>query len=49
VRVDPARAVRVFPLPADADYANLNARSTRRRLVYRSGGYYGRLVPRPAR
>ena len=49
VRVDPAtRAVRVWPLPADVDYANLNTLTfDAKGRVWFTGqsGYYGRLVP----
>jgi virginiamycin B lyase len=49
VRVDPAtRAVRVFPLPADVDFANLNTLTfDAKGRVWFTGqtGYYGRLVP----
>jgi virginiamycin B lyase len=49
VRVDPAtRAVRVWPLPADVDYANLNTLTfdTKGRVWFTGqSGYYGRLVP----
>lgn len=49
VRVDPAtRAVKVFPLPADVDYANLNTLTfDAKGRVWFTGqsGYYGRLVP----
>ncbi len=49
VRVDPAtRAVRVFPLPADIEYANLNTLTfDAKGRVWFTGqsGYYGRLVP----
>ncbi|HSD78464.1 MAG TPA: hypothetical protein VLA98_13715 [Solirubrobacteraceae bacterium] len=49
VRVDAAtRAVRVFPLPADVDYANLNTLTfDAKGRVWFTGqsGYYGRLVP----
>jgi virginiamycin B lyase len=49
VRVDPAtRAVRVWPLPADVDYANLNTLTfDAKGQVWFTGqsGYYGRLVP----
>ena len=49
VRVDPAtRAVRVWPLPADVDYANLNTLTfdAKGRVWFTGqGGYYGRLVP----
>jgi virginiamycin B lyase len=49
VRVDPAtRAVRVWPLPADVDYANLNTLTFdgKGRVWFTGqGGYYGRLVP----
>ncbi len=49
VRFDPAtRAVRVFPLPADAGYTNLNTPTLDRRgRVWFTGqsGYYGRLDP----
>ena len=49
VRVDPAtRAVRVWPLPADAGYANLNTLTFDRKgrvWFTGQGGYYGRLDP----
>ena len=49
VRVDPAtRVVRVWPLPADVDYANLNTLTfDAKGRVWFTGqsGYYGRLVP----
>lgn len=49
VRVDPAtRAVRVWPLPADTDYANLNTPTLDPKgRVWFTGqsGYYGRLDP----
>ena len=49
VRVDPAtRAVRVWPLPADVDYANLNTLTfDKKGRVWFTGqsGYYGRLDP----
>ena len=49
VRVDPAtKAVRVFPLPADTEYANLNTLTfDAKGRVWFTGqtGYYGRLVP----
>ena len=49
VRVDPVtRAVRVWPLPADVDYANLNTLTfDAKGRVWFTGqsGYYGRLVP----
>lgn len=49
VRVDPAtRAVRVFPLPADAPYANLNTLTfDAKGRVWFTGqsGIYGRLIP----
>jgi virginiamycin B lyase len=49
VRVDPAtRALRVWPLPADVEYANLNTLTfdARGRVWFTGqGGYYGRLVP----
>lgn len=49
VRVDPAsHAVRVWPLPADVDYANLNTLTfdAKGRVWFTGqGGYYGRLVP----
>ena len=49
VRVDPAtRAVRVWPLPADVDYANLNTLTfDAKGRVWFTGqsGYYGRLMP----
>ena len=49
VRVDPAtHAVRVWPLPADVEYANLNTLTfDAQGRVWFTGqsGYYGRLVP----
>ena len=49
VRVDPvSHAVRVWPLPADVDYANLNTLTfDAKGRVWFTGqsGYYGRLVP----
>ncbi|MEO8305105.1 MAG: SMP-30/gluconolactonase/LRE family protein [Betaproteobacteria bacterium] len=49
VRVDPkTHAVRVWPLPKDAEYANLNTLTfDRKGRVWFTGqsGYYGRLVP----
>jgi virginiamycin B lyase len=49
VRVDPAtRALRVWPLPADVEYANLNTLTfdAKGRVWFTGqGGYYGRLVP----
>src|SRR5207244_7056981 len=49
VRVDPkTRAVRVWPLPKDAEYANLNTLTfDKKGRVWFTGqsGYYGRLVP----
>jgi len=49
VRVDPVtHAVRVWPLPADVDYANLNTLTfDTKGQVWFTGqsGYYGRLVP----
>jgi virginiamycin B lyase len=49
VRVDPkTRAIRAWPLPKDAEYANLNTLTfDRKGRVWFTGqsGYYGRLVP----
>ncbi len=49
VRVDPkTRAVRAWPLPKDAEYANLNTLTfDRKGRVWFTGqsGYYGRLIP----
>ena len=49
VRVDPkTRAIRVWPLPRDVEYANLNTLTfDRKGRVWFTGqsGYYGRLVP----
>jgi len=49
VRVDPvSRAVRVFPLPSDSDYANLNTLTfdaKGRGWFTGQGGYYGRVIP----
>jgi virginiamycin B lyase len=49
VRVDPAtKAVRVFPLPAGSDYANLNTLTfdaKGRAWFTGQSGYYGRVIP----